>query len=63
MRSGLSLRDAIEEMLDEVARLGGDGGVIAVARNGEIQMRYNSEGMKRASASSTGDLVVCTFAE
>ena len=63
VRSGLSLRDAIEEMLDEVARLGGDGGVIAVARNGEIQMRYNSEGMKRASASSTSDLVVCTFAE
>jgi isoaspartyl peptidase/L-asparaginase-like protein (Ntn-hydrolase superfamily) len=63
LRSGLSLRDAVEEMLNEVARLGGDAGVIAVTRDGQIEMRYNSEGMKRASASSTSDLVVRTFAE
>jgi L-asparaginase/beta-aspartyl-peptidase (threonine type) len=63
LRSGLSLRDAVDEMLGEVARLGGDGGVIAVTRDGRIEMRYNSEGMKRASASSTSELVVCTFTE
>jgi L-asparaginase/beta-aspartyl-peptidase (threonine type) len=62
-RSGLALDDAVKEMLDEVARLGGDAGVIAVTRAGEIAMHYNSEGMKRAAASSATDLVVRTFAD
>ena len=43
------------------ARLGGDGGIIAVTRSGEIAMRYNSQGMKRASASSSTDPIVRTF--
>jgi L-asparaginase/beta-aspartyl-peptidase (threonine type) len=50
-------------MLDEVARLGGDAGLIAVTRDGEIAMPYNSEGMKRARASSTSELVVTTFGQ
>lgn len=62
-RSGLSLRDAVREMLDEVKRLGGDAGIIAVTRDGEIEMTYNSEGMKRASGSSHVDIVVRTFAD
>ena len=62
LRAGTSLPDAIREMLDEVARLGGDGGVIAVTREGEIAMSYNSEGMKRASATSASDIVIATFA-
>ena len=63
LRSGLSLDDAVAEMLDEVARLGGDGGIIAVTRDGAVAMHYNSEGMKRASATSTSDIVVRTFAD
>jgi isoaspartyl peptidase/L-asparaginase-like protein (Ntn-hydrolase superfamily) len=62
-KSGVALQDAVEEMLDEVARLGGDAGLIAVTRDGEIAMPYNSEGMKRASASSTMELVVTTFGQ
>lgn len=50
-------------MLDEVARLGGDAGVIAVARDGSIAMSYNSEGMKRACGASGSDLVVATFGQ
>ncbi len=60
-RSGLSLDDAIMEMLDEVKRLDGDAGIIAVTNNGEIAMHYNSEGMKRAAVSTRADLVVATF--
>ena len=48
-------------MLDEVARLGGDAGVIAVDRDGEIVMTYNSEGMKRASDSTLSEPVIATF--
>lgn len=62
-KSGVSLDDAVQELLDEVKRLGGDAGVIAVTRDGSIAMPYNSEGMKRASVSSASDLKVLTFAE
>ena len=62
-KSGVPLDDAVQEMLDEVKRLGGDAGVIAVTRDGSIAMPYNSEGMKRASVSSMTDLKVLTFAE
>lgn len=63
-RSGVPLADAIREMLDEVKRLGGDAGVIALTRSGEIAMPYNSEGMKRASVSHVGNesaITVATF--
>jgi len=61
-RSGIALTDAIQEMLDEVKRLGGDAGVIAVTRNAEIAMPYNSDGMKRAALSAVAPLHVATFA-
>jgi L-asparaginase/beta-aspartyl-peptidase (threonine type) len=60
-RSGISLQDAIAEMLDEVKRLGGDAGVIALTRSGEIAMPYNSQGMKRASVAIGSPLTVATF--
>ncbi|MDH3490845.1 MAG: isoaspartyl peptidase/L-asparaginase [Gammaproteobacteria bacterium] len=60
-RSGISLRDAIQEMLDEVKRLGGDAGVVVVTNSGEIAMPYNSEGMKRASVATGSPLTVATF--
>jgi isoaspartyl peptidase/L-asparaginase-like protein (Ntn-hydrolase superfamily) len=60
-RSGVALSDAIGETLKEIKRLGGDAGVIAVTRSGEIAMPYNSQGMKRASVSTNSTLTVATF--
>ena len=48
-------------MLDEVKRLGGDGGLIAVNRKGEIAMAFNSDGLKRAAISDNMELVSTTF--
>jgi beta-aspartyl-peptidase (threonine type) len=61
-KSGMALDTAINNMLDEVKRLGGDAGVIAVTRESEIATLYNSDGMKRASVSSSQSLQVATFA-
>lgn len=60
-KAGVALERAIGDMLDEVRRLGGDAGVIAVTREGKIAMLYNSDGMKRASVSSKQALQVATF--
>ncbi len=61
VRAGQALADALDSVLDDVARLGGDGGIIAVTAAGEKAMRYNSEGMKRASIGDNASLEVKTF--
>ncbi len=60
--AGDTLEQALWRMLDEVERLGGDGGLIAVNEKGEIAMAFNSDGMKRAAVSSSSELVSTTFA-
>ena len=59
--AGAPLATAIRSVLDEIERLGGDAGVIVVTRDGQIAMDYNSDGMKRASVSSSTTVVVATF--
>jgi len=61
VRAGASLSQAIDEVLADVKHLGGDGGIIAVSSAGEIELIYNSEGMKRASVDSDNDVNVATF--
>ena len=62
VKAGATPEVAIDEMLAEVKRLGGDAGIIAVSRDGSIAMAYNSQGMKRASVSSDAAVSVATFA-
>jgi L-asparaginase/beta-aspartyl-peptidase (threonine type) len=61
VRAGASISQAIGEVLADVKHLGGDGGIIAVSSVGEIEMIYNSQGMKRASVNSDSDVNVATF--
>ena len=61
VRAGASLSRAIDEVLADVRHLGGDGGIIAVDSMGRVEMIYNSEGMKRASADSGDSVFVATF--
>jgi isoaspartyl peptidase/L-asparaginase-like protein (Ntn-hydrolase superfamily) len=59
--AGATVERAIDEVLAEIERLGGDAGVIVVTRDGEIAMTYNSDGMKRASVSSSSPVYATTF--
>ena len=59
--AGASVERAIADVLDEIKRLGGDAGVIVIDRNGHIAMPWNSDGMKRASVSSTSPVFAATF--
>ena len=61
VKSGMSLSQAIDEVLADIKYLGGDGGIIAVDSTGNIEMIYNSEGMKRASVSGVNEAYVATF--
>jgi len=60
--AGDSLEEALWRLLDEVKRLGGDGGVIAVTAAGDMAAAFNSHGMKRAFVSDKQPVVSTTFA-
>jgi isoaspartyl peptidase/L-asparaginase-like protein (Ntn-hydrolase superfamily) len=60
--AGATLDEATQAVLDEIKRLGGDAGVIVVDRSGQIAMPWTSDGMKRASVSSSAAVFAATFA-
>ena len=62
-RAGSTVSDAAARVLAEIKRLGGDAGIIAVTKAGEVVMPYNSDGMKRASGGSDLTTTVATFAD
>jgi beta-aspartyl-peptidase (threonine type) len=52
---GLDVVQAADEVvMQQLVRLGGSGGVIAVGRDGRIAMPFNSEGMLRGAMDSRG---------
>jgi L-asparaginase / beta-aspartyl-peptidase len=55
------LAKAAAAALANVARLGGDGGLIAVDRRGNVAMPFNSEGMYRACIDRRGKRLVAIF--
>ena len=56
---GMTVEDASKEVIHKkVAKLGGDGGVIAIDKNGNIAMEMNTSGMYRAHINSDGKITV-----
>lgn len=59
---GLSLEEAAREVIQKkVPELGGDGGIIAIDKDGNIVMEFNTEGMYRASMNAKGELHVAMY--
>lgn len=54
--AGSDLDIAVKGALDDVARLGGDGGIIAVDHEGHVSAQYNSAGMKHAIVNADGEI-------
>lgn len=51
----LSLHEACEEVvMKKLVKIGGEGGLIAIDKHGNIELPFNSEGMYRALKSSNG---------
>jgi len=59
--AGQSLDEATFEVIEDVRKLGGYGGLIAVDATGHIAAPFASQGMKRGIASSSGLREVKTF--
>ena len=56
---GLTLKEAAREVIQKkIPDMGGDGGIIAVDKNGNMVMEFNTEGMYRATMDASGRLNV-----
>jgi beta-aspartyl-peptidase (threonine type) len=55
------LEKAAQATIDKVAKLGGDGGLIALDRQGNVAMPFNSEGMYRGIIKANGQSQVLIY--
>lgn len=60
---GLAVADACREEIRKLGALGGDGGVIALDRKGNIAMEFNTEGMFRGYIKPNGEKEIAIFAD
>jgi len=61
---GYSLEQATEEVIQQrVLELGGDGGLIAVNRDGDVSLSFNTEGMYRGYKKSDGSENILIYRE
>jgi beta-aspartyl-peptidase (threonine type) len=59
--AGQTLAQSSQAVIDRIGGLGGDGGMIALDRDGNIAAPYNSQGMKRAWLTTDGEVGVQVF--
>ena len=59
--AGQTLADSAQATINRIGGLGGDGGLIALDRDGNIAQPYNSQGMKRAWLTTDGEIEVEVF--
>lgn len=52
------VKTATEEVMQEIEKLGGDGGMIALDKNGNVAMTFNTEGMYRGTITENGEIEV-----
>ena len=60
---GLSIDEASRTVLAKVAKLGGDGGLIALDRQGHASLPFNTEGMYRGTITEDGKIEVKIYKE
>ena len=59
---GLSLREACDEVvMKKLVNIGGEGGLIAIDKHGNVELPFNSEGMYRAYKKSDGNNAVLIY--
>ena len=52
------VKTAAQETIDEIEKMGGDGGLIALDKNGNIAMPFNTSGMYRGAITEDGEIEV-----
>jgi beta-aspartyl-peptidase (threonine type) len=55
---GLTVQEAGRAVIDKVGALGGDGGLIALDKNGHAALPFNTEGMYRGMVTADGKITI-----
>ncbi len=58
---GMNVAEASKKALEKMAKLGGNGGLIALDKKGNISMPFNTAGMYRGSITSDGKIEVLIY--
>jgi beta-aspartyl-peptidase (threonine type) len=58
---GLSVAEASKIALDKVGKMGGDGGLIALDKKGNMTMPFNTEGMYRGAITADGRIEISIY--
>ncbi|MDC1227084.1 isoaspartyl peptidase/L-asparaginase [Algibacter sp.] len=59
---GLTLKEAANLVIQKkLPELGGDGGIVAIDKNGNMVMEFNTQGMFRATMNDKGELYIGMF--
>ena len=61
---GMTLQEAASEVIQKkVPALGGDGGIVAIDKDGNVAMEFNTAGMYRATMNAQGELIIKIYKE
>jgi beta-aspartyl-peptidase (threonine type) len=57
--AAMSLKQACDKVVkDKLVKIGGEGGLVAVDKFGNIELSFNSEGMYRAMKTSSSNVFI-----
>lgn len=57
----LPVADAAKQVIDEIGKMGGDGGIIALDKNGRVAMEFNTPGMYRGTVDENGKISIYIY--
>ncbi|ATL48667.1 beta-aspartyl-peptidase [Chitinophaga caeni] len=60
---GLSVSEAGKEVIKKIAATGGDGGLIALSKEGQVAMPFNTAGMYRGTVTEDGKIQILIYGE
>ena len=58
---GLTVDSAAHAVIEKIGKLGGDGGMIALDKNGNMSMPFNTEGMYRGAVTKDGKIEIYIY--
>lgn len=57
----LPVNEAAKQVIDEIGKMGGDGGIIGLDKSGKIAMEFNTSGMYRGTVDENGKISVYIY--
>ncbi len=60
---GLTVEEAADQVIKNVEKMGGDGGLIALDKNGHVAMPFNTAGMYRGTVTADGKIEIHLYKE